>query len=438
MAVSSTERASRSDPEAARTRGGRPGDPKGIFSSTSTRSRGARQHVRRHGTVVVAFYARTGRPRFACSASTSVPWRRTCWRAPSNACSSRRRSPSIRPPCPPWCARPRVAARRPLVAGHRHRLRGRAPGGGHRRRAPWYHDARGGEGLRGGPRRRHTGPAPEAVDRAAREGEDLHAFIRDAIEALRLALVLKAAPTTRLADLTATEGNELRKLGEAVSLDEILDVLRALLDADQMMREPPHPRVELEIATVRATRRPVPHALEEVLRRVDEAEARLRGVGFTGGAAVPAPPVQQSILDSPSELPRAPGPAAGPAARAPRAERPRGSIGEPGRASAMPSGVLPPAGSSAMPASRRRVRPPQARHLAARSSRLRRQRAPGRGARSSQAPRLAAPYPTGPTNRRAHRARRPIWLRPGIASPRRSTANGRCWGRCSPRFGRPS
>jgi hypothetical protein len=29
---------------------------------------------------------------------------------------------------------------------------------------------------------------------------------------MRLALVLKAAPTTKLAELTSTEGNEIRKL----------------------------------------------------------------------------------------------------------------------------------------------------------------------------------------------------------------------------------
>src|SRR5262249_45961349 len=88
-----------------------------------------------------------------------------------------------------------------------------------------------------------TRVALEAVDRAAREGEDLHALIRDVIETFRLTLVLKASPTAKLADLTASEGNELRKLGESVSLDEILYVLRALLDADEAMRESPHPRV---------------------------------------------------------------------------------------------------------------------------------------------------------------------------------------------------
>src|SRR5262249_5318966 len=123
-----------------------------------------------------------------------------------------------------------------------------------------------------------------------------------------------------------------------VSLDEILYVLRALLDADEMMRESPHPRVELEIATVRSTRRPVPQALEEVLRRVDEAEARLRGAGIARAAAPPAA-VQQSILDAPG-TPRASGSGPGPAARAPRSGR--GMTGDPGRGYAPPQGAVPP------------------------------------------------------------------------------------------------
>ena len=197
-----------------------------------------------------------------------------------------------------------------------------------------------------------TGPALEAVDRAAREGEDLHAFIRDAIETLRLALVLKAAPTTRLADLTPTEGNELRKLGEAVSLDEILYVLRALLDADEMMRESPHPRVELEIATVRATRRPVPHALEEVLRRVDEAEARLRGAGFAGRSrgAGPAGPAEHPRF--PSGAAARAGPRRRSCGRAPRAERPRGATERAWSGQRDAAGAASPARRPATPSSR--------------------------------------------------------------------------------------
>jgi DNA polymerase III subunit gamma/tau len=140
-----------------------------------------------------------------------------------------------------------------------------------------------------------TAAALEAVDRAARDGEDLLAFTRDVIELLRLTLVLKAAPNAKPADLTHTEGNELRKLGESAGLDEILYVLRAFLEADALMRESPHPRVELEIATVRSTRRPVPQALDDVLRRVDEAQRELRQQALATPAA-PAPAAQASLL----------------------------------------------------------------------------------------------------------------------------------------------
>jgi DNA polymerase-3 subunit gamma/tau len=126
--------------------------------------------------------------------------------------------------------------------------------------------------------------AVSAIDRAVREGEDLQAFARDVIERLRLAMVLKAAPTAKLADITPTEANELRALGERVSLDELLYIVRAFLEADALMRESPHPRVELEIAAVRATRRPVPQALEDVIRRIDDAENRLRQSGVAPSA----------------------------------------------------------------------------------------------------------------------------------------------------------
>ncbi|HEU5322075.1 MAG TPA: hypothetical protein VFX28_14820 [Methylomirabilota bacterium] len=140
-----------------------------------------------------------------------------------------------------------------------------------------------------------TAAALEAIDRAAREGEDLQAFARDVVEVLRRALVLKAAPTAKLADLTHAEGNELRALAERASLDELLYLLRAFLEADAAMRESPHPRVELEIAGVRATRRPVPQALAEILRKVDEAERRLREQAVGGGPPAPAR-IQESLL----------------------------------------------------------------------------------------------------------------------------------------------
>ena len=171
-----------------------------------------------------------------------------------------------------------------------------------------------------------TAAALEAIDRAARDGEDMLAFARDVIELLRLTLVLKAAPNAKPADLTHTEGNELRKLGEGASLDEILYVLRAFLEADALMRESPHPRVELEIATVRSTRRPVPQALEDVLRRVDEAQREIRQQALSTPSAAPA--AQASLLSgaeptAPRGEPRRPSaPAASPVPASPRASAP--------------------------------------------------------------------------------------------------------------------
>ena len=184
--------------------------------------------------------------------------------------------------------------------------------------------------------------ALEAVDRSVRDGEDLQGFVRDVIEVCRRALVLKAAPTAKLADLTHAEGNELRKLAERVSLDEILYVTRVLLDADTHMRESPHPRVELEIAAVRATRRPVPDTLEDVLKRVDEARAMLG----SGPAPAPSAPLQESLLGEPAprpapERPRpavAPAPVAAPPVAAPPSPRP-----SPPRAAAAPAPAVDPA-----------------------------------------------------------------------------------------------
>jgi DNA polymerase III subunit gamma/tau len=206
-----------------------------------------------------------------------------------------------------------------------------------------------------------TGAALEAIDRAARDGEDLLAFTRDVIELLRLTLVLKAAPNAKPADLTHSEGNELRKLGETASLDEILYVLRAFLEADALMRESPHPRVELEIATVRSTRRPVPQALDDVLRRVDEAQREIRQHALATPATSPA--AQASLLTgsepaaarvdarrpvaaAPSAAAPAPRPPSAPPASASPPTAPRSTMAAPPpgppSASAAPASAAPP------------------------------------------------------------------------------------------------
>ncbi len=141
--------------------------------------------------------------------------------------------------------------------------------------------------------------ALEAIDRAAAAGEDLGTLCREVVEVARRLLVLKLAPKAPFADMTPAETSALTSAAEAVTVDELVYLLRAFLEADAEMRRSPHPRVELEIAAVRATRRPQPQALDTLLAKVEEAEARLRAMPSAGTAAGRPAVVQESLLDLP-------------------------------------------------------------------------------------------------------------------------------------------
>jgi DNA polymerase-3 subunit gamma/tau len=141
----------------------------------------------------------------------------------------------------------------------------------------------------------------EAVDQAVRAGEDLASLCRDVVETARQILVLKVAPGTATNRLTSTEAQDLGALADRVSVEELLYLLRVFLEAEGEIRRSPHPRVELEIATVRVARRPVPQAIETVLARVEEAEARLREMALSGAPAPKPEVVQESLLKEPSE-----------------------------------------------------------------------------------------------------------------------------------------
>ncbi len=148
--------------------------------------------------------------------------------------------------------------------------------------------------------------ALEAIDRAARDGEDLAWLCREVVEAARRALVIKVAPDAPFADLTAAERDALAATAEPVSADELIYLLRAFMEADAEMRRSPHPRVELEIAAVRAARRPQPQAIEALIAKVDEAVSRLRGMPAARPVAA-----QPSLLDSPAPRVAVPPPVSG-------------------------------------------------------------------------------------------------------------------------------
>ncbi|PWU22564.1 MAG: hypothetical protein C5B48_09945, partial [Candidatus Rokuibacteriota bacterium] len=174
--------------------------------------------------------------------------------------------------------------------------------------------------------------ALEAVDRAAQAGEDLLVLCREVIETARRLLVLKVGPANVFADLTSAETDALRTTASAASTDEIVYLLRAFLDADAEMRRSPYPRVEMEIAAVRTTRRPEPQALDSLLTKVEEALGRLKTMPTPGGGPIGATrPVvaQESLLAAP--------PVSGESARVP------------GRGAERPKTERPPVTSAAQP-----------------------------------------------------------------------------------------
>ena len=150
--------------------------------------------------------------------------------------------------------------------------------------------------------------APEALERiadAATAGLDLALLCQEALEILRRALLVVVTGTPG-PDATTDETARLRALGAEVGGGEadLLLLLRGLLEAETEMRKSLYPRVDLEIAAVRLCHRPNAAAIETVLERLEQAEARLRGYG---SPTEPAGPVQADLLGGPGE-PAAPRP----------------------------------------------------------------------------------------------------------------------------------
>jgi len=187
------------------------------------------------------------------------------------------------------------------------------------------------------------------IDQAAAAGEDLPALARDALELARRLLVLRVAPGTTFADLTAAEAKELSAQAEGVGVDELIYLLRAFVEADGEMRRSPLPRVELEIAAVRVTRRPQPQALDRLIAKVEEA---LEQLGSAGPAPARAGAVQESLLgaSAPASPVRTAGPP--PVASPGASASPRAPAPVPVAASARPAPGPPPVsgGSSVLAA----------------------------------------------------------------------------------------
>jgi DNA polymerase-3 subunit gamma/tau len=181
--------------------------------------------------------------------------------------------------------------------------------------------------------RRDAAEALGRIDGAVAEGLDVGLLGQDALELLRRALVaaVQGGPP---AGAPAEEAARLATLA-AAGPEDLLLLVKGLLEAEAEMRKSLHPRVDLEIAVVRLCHRPAPQAIESVLERLERAEAQLRGYG-PGPAAAP----RQTELLGASSAPPAPPPS-------PVAARP--TPVEPARTPSAPLPARPPGPARSTP-----------------------------------------------------------------------------------------
>jgi DNA polymerase-3 subunit gamma/tau len=158
--------------------------------------------------------------------------------------------------------------------------------------------------------------APTALarlDAAGAEGLDLGVLCQESMEVLRRVLLRRVASAP--AEVPGDPDTEALTALPPAEADELLLLVKGLLDAEAEMRRSPHPRVDLEVAVIRLCRRPQPEAIEAVLERLERAEALFRGAS----PAAPAAPVQGDLLGEPAAPPTVPRPPPGrPSAAAPR------------------------------------------------------------------------------------------------------------------------
>ncbi|HUI25685.1 MAG TPA: DNA polymerase III subunit gamma/tau, partial [Candidatus Kryptonia bacterium] len=142
--------------------------------------------------------------------------------------------------------------------------------------------------------RREPVPALERVAEIHRFGYDLRRFARDLLEHLRNLAIVKVLPNASdlLADLPDEERAEVTRQAAAINPDDLDRAFRIMLAADEEIAHSPYPKIVLEMALIKlATLAPL-LPVEQVLQRIEDLDARLRG----DGRAVKAAPARSAPL----------------------------------------------------------------------------------------------------------------------------------------------
>ncbi|HKA23332.1 MAG TPA: DNA polymerase III subunit gamma/tau [Blastocatellia bacterium] len=129
-----------------------------------------------------------------------------------------------------------------------------------------------------------SGELVRIVDDVVSRGYDLRNFCREMMVHFRALLVVKISGfDSELVQLPETEADELKRLGEYFSEQDLLRFFQILTKTEEDIRNSSQPRFQLEMGLVRMAQARRLYLLEEALERIEELESKL-----TGGAT-PSP-----------------------------------------------------------------------------------------------------------------------------------------------------
>jgi DNA polymerase-3 subunit gamma/tau len=144
-----------------------------------------------------------------------------------------------------------------------------------------------------------------AVQRLSDSGRDVTQFMRDLSAHLRhLFVVQTLGQVPDSFSVTAEHTDRLADQADRFSQGEILRAIEFLAGAIAAVKDGSEPRIQLEMALLKATQPQADLSLQALMFRIEQLEARL------AGEPEPAPPTETAVAAPPPSAHRAGGPAA--------------------------------------------------------------------------------------------------------------------------------
>ena len=207
-----------------------------------------------------------------------------------------------------------------------------------------------------------------AVERLAASGRDITQFMRDLAAHLRhLYVVQTLGEVPDSFSVTAEHTDRLSGQADRLAQGEVLRAIELLAAGLSAVKDGSDPRIQLELALLKAVQPQVDLSLQALLFRIEQLEARVRGEAAPGEAPPTAEPARAVAagggggVDAVSSPAASPGTGTGPSAVAAVAPAPTEAVTEVGRAEAVASPVFE-AASAVPPAEAEADAPPPVVH----------------------------------------------------------------------------